>query len=64
MLLPVQNRPVSRGPDRSLSRGATDPQVQSPQSWSDGQSQGVSPADYQDCYRLRGAAQKLCLNYY
>ena len=29
-----------------------------------GQSQGINPADYQDCYKLRGLAQKICLNYY
>jgi len=28
------------------------------------QNKGVTPSDWQDCYRLRGLAQQMCLTYY
>jgi hypothetical protein len=64
MRLPDQSPPVSRNPDRTHVRPTTDAPDQVPWRSSDGGGPGINPADYQDCYRLRGLAQQLCLNYY
>jgi hypothetical protein len=64
MRQPEQSPPVSRSPERSHIRRAADSPGQVLRGSSDVRSQGINPADYQDCYRLRGLAQQLCLNYY
>jgi hypothetical protein len=64
MRVPNQSPPVSRSPDQTRVRPTPDFRDQVPEGSSSGQAHGINPNGYEDCYRLRGLAQQLCLNYY
>ena len=64
MRLPNQSPPVSRNSDRRTHDRTTGSGDEIPGGLRYGQSQGINPSDYEDCYKLRGLAQQMCLNYY
>jgi hypothetical protein len=64
MRLPDQSPPVWRSPESRRARRTADTHDLTPQGSRDGQCRGVDPSGYEDCYKLRGLAQQLCLNYY
>jgi hypothetical protein len=63
MRLPDQTPPIQRAHDQMRVRKATTAQTTVFQASLQAPNSGVNPSGYENCYKLQGLAQQLCLQY-